>query len=87
MMQNYRPKNEPSRPITNTYRDFEIRPKFSKTHIFSENHSIPLDLDSPCSIETQNNEHYLVNTWNPCSPDTKLIVVTLTGPNEIRRFE
>ena len=55
-MQNYRPKNEPSRPITNTHGDFEIRRKFSKTHIFSENHSIPLDLDSPCSIETQNNE-------------------------------
>ena len=29
----------------------------------------------------------LVNTWNPCSPNTKLVVVTLTGPNEIRGFE
>ena len=58
-MQNYRSKNEPSRPITiNTYRDFEIWPKFSKTHIFSENHSIPLDLDSLCYIETQNNEQF-----------------------------
>ena len=57
-MQHYRPKNEPSRPITNTDGDFEIRPKFSKTHFFSENRSIPLDLDSPCSIETQNSEQF-----------------------------
>ena len=59
MIQNYCPENETSRPITNTYGDFEIWPKFSQTRgIFSENHFIPLDLDSPCSIETQNNEQF-----------------------------
>ena len=78
MMQNYRPKNEPSRPITNTYRDLEIWPKFSKTHIFSENHSIPLDLDSPCSIETQNNEQFSYH-MEPLQPQHKINCCDING--------